>query len=248
MIGAVFSLLLAAASPSPAPDCTAVYAPLTKASSDIKAAEDAAAAKQSGNARTEYDAAMAVLGPLPWTPDGNTCQPKKFALTKMALMSRTLVVAAEDGSMTATDAQTKNNAMIDGLLPGATRAEAMFDFPEILESVRQSEQHLQALWRTEQIAWHTPSGPNCAHPNVDPVMYDSTPLDENGQLAQMQTAMAMRGGSQHTDVFVKLDDKGNIQDAYITKSSGDTRWDRMMPENCKPVASGYTDGSDLLKG
>lgn len=258
MLGAVFSLLLAAASPSA--QCAASYAPLTDAEAHVKAAEVAAAAKLNATATTEHDAAMAILGPLPWVPSQNDCEPKKFALTKMALMSRSLVVAAKDGSMTATDAKARNTEMVDGLLPGATRAEAMFDYPAILDSVRQSERDLQSLWSQGQIAWHTPSGADCAHPNVDPVMYDSTPLDENGQMAQMQTAMHMGGGSKHTEVFVKLDASGAILDAYITKSSGDTRWDRMMVdearrgkylpriENCKPVASGYTYGSDLLKG
>lgn len=257
MLGAVFALLLATASPAPSV-CAATYAPLTDASVHLQAAQDAIDANHPAIARAQHDAVMAILGPLPWLPAETSCDPKKFALTKMSLMSRSLVVAVKDGSMTPDDARAKNDEMWEGMLPGAQVAEVAFNYPDLFKAIMAPKTQLDDLWRAEQIEWHTPSGPNCAHPNLDPIAYDSG-SDANAAMETMSAGTSF-SGSKETKVLVKLDETGKIVDAYVFQSSGDPRWDRtilnearaakFLPkiENCKPVASTYTYSSGVYHG
>ncbi|HET7812733.1 MAG TPA: TonB C-terminal domain-containing protein [Candidatus Baltobacteraceae bacterium] len=259
MLGAVFSLLLAAASPGA--QCTAMYAPLATAETHVKAAETAAAAKLNATATSEHDAAMAILGPLPWLPSDNACDPKKFALTKMSLMSRSLVVAVKDGSMSATDARAKNSEMWDGMLPGAAQFEVSSAYPDLFGALTAPKDELDTLWLDEQIAWHKPAGANCAHPDLDPMIYGSTASpDPNEAMNMIQVGMQTTVRRGRTDVLVKLDQTGAITDSYIVQSSGDRAYDNIilsqarhgkyLPKiaGCKAVPSTYTYSSALVKG
>ncbi|HKU66432.1 MAG TPA: TonB family protein [Candidatus Baltobacteraceae bacterium] len=243
-----------------AASCDPNAAMLLAADRQFTAADTALAKHDAAAAKAAYDSGMQQLAATPWFIGVKACDPPQYTFERYVVSLHSLVLADDTGAVDARTAFRTKNDMWDGITQpagapphSAYSAAAYFAerYPDLFKQMGTYETSLRDRYDAAQIARHSPSA-NCVERNVPAEYLDDGPVFSKTFIQNAMMYAQVPKGHYEAAVDVELTVDGTVQDAHVTRSSGQRIMDEKaveaakalhyLPEikDCRRAASSYT--------